>query len=91
MAGRLLSDIGRTFGRHGQTLEESHEENRVNFADVDFYARNTLNEKVKTAQYILCLMYALNPKRVEMRLKNITDDGKKSIEKIKEWYANISE
>lgn len=71
--------------------EESHSKDHINSLDVDFYVHNTEEEKIKTAQYILCLIYALNPLHLKMRFISKGMDGcEDAIQNIKKWYDDIS-
>ena len=71
--------------------EESHSEDHISSSDVDFYIKNTLEEKIQTAKYILCLIYALNPLHLKMRFKlNEMKDCQDAIINIKKWYDEIA-
>lgn len=69
---------------------ESHLEDQAKSVDFDFYIHNSKEEKIKTAQYVLCLIYTLNPKHLEMRFVGQNMPGKVAIEQIKKWCDSIN-
>ena len=71
--------------------EESHAEDHISSSDVDFYIHNTTDEKIKTARYILCLIYALNPLHLQMRFsQKEMKDCEDAFENIGKWYDEIA-
>ncbi len=66
---------------------DSHTQGKVDMAEMNFYTSTTLEEKIKTARQILCLMYGLNRKHIELRFKSLelTD----AISKVAAWYEEI--